>query len=373
MIKHRVLFAIPSLNLGGAERVVASLLQRLPRDRFTLELALVERVGPFLSEIPEDVVVHDLGARRVRYAMPKLCALIRRVGPAIVVSNLNYLNLATLLLRPLIPRETGIIVQETTTLSAHLKEMSWSSAWERAYRWLYPKADGILCCSDAMGEDLETRFNVSPERIRRIPNPIDADAIEQAAQTESSPFQGRGPHILAVGRLDYEKGYDRLIQSFQLLHRRIPDAELWILGDGSCRAELESLAEKLDVVPWVHLMGYVANPFSWMHHADVFVQSSRREGLPVAVLEAVACGAPVAAFDCPGGTREILDGLSGTVLVPDGDIEALAAAIERLARGSEQPSLPERYRMEVAIQSYADALAEFAAAASNSSYKELGF
>ena len=166
--------------------------------------------------------------------------------------------------------------------------------------------------------------------------------------------------MLGVGRLAHEKGYDRLIDAFALLAGRQPEAQLWLLGDGPEREALEQRAEQAGLARRVHFAGYEANPYPWMRHADVFVQSSRREGLPVAVLEALACGTPVAAFDCAGGTCEILQGVEGTELVPDGNLAALAEAVARLLRRdpSARPVLPVRYRLEAGIRAYSDLLSE---------------
>ncbi len=357
-MKHKVLFAIPSLRVGGAERVATLLLQHLPRERFTLELALVERAGPYLEELPADVRVHDLGATRVRYALGALLRLVRRLEPDVLLSHLSYLNLAVMLLRPFLPRTTRVLLQGTTILSMQLAEGSWQRLATTAYRLFYPRADAIVCCSEAMREDLAQRFGVPRDRLRCIPNPIDERAIERSVDATSSPYSGAGPHVLGVGRLAPEKGYDRLIDAFVRLARRNAAAQLWLLGEGSEREALERRAEQAGLAARVHFAGFEPNPFPWMRHAGVFVQSSRREGLPVAVLEALACGARVAAFDCPGGSRELLEGIEGTLLVPDGDVDALADAMARLIGPTPppRPVLPSRYHLGQGVRAYADLL-----------------
>jgi glycosyltransferase involved in cell wall biosynthesis len=357
-VTRRVLFVIPSLRLGGAERVVTLLAKHLPRARFEVHVALVEAAGEFLAELPADVRVHDLAARRVRRAVRPLVSLARRLRPDVIVPNLGYLNLALLGARVAIPRASRIVPIEHTTLSGEVALQSFPLLWRTAYRALYPKADRIVACSHAIADDLVSRFGVAPAKIRMIRNPIDESRIEAALGRAASPFHGDGPNVLAVGRLAHVKGYDQLLDAFAMLAPLAPDADLWLLGDGPERALLEAKARAHGLQARVHFAGYQADPFPWMRFASVFVQSSRREGLPMAVLEAAACGARLVAFDCPGGTREILSAIPGAQLVPDGDVNGLARAIAR-AIGPDAPQrarLPEEFRLARVIAAYADLL-----------------
>ena len=351
---RRVLFVIPSLRLGGAERVVTLLAKHLPRDRFEVHVALVEKAGEFLAELPADVQVHDLGAGRVRRAVWPLVALIRRLRPDVVVPNLGYLNLALLAARVALPPSARVVPIEHTTLSGEVATQSHPALWRLAYRVLYPRADRIVACSHAIADDLVSVFGITPSRLRMLRNPIDEPRIAAALAAAVSPFQGEGPHVLAVGRLAHVKGYDRLIDAFAGVASGIPTAELWLLGDGPEREDLLRRVREHGLESRVHFAGFKADPYPWMRFSDVFVQSSRREGLPVAVLEAAACGARLVAFDCPGGTREILSAIPGAQLVPDGDANGLLRAIAR-ALGPDAPQrarLPEEFRLARVIADY---------------------
>jgi glycosyltransferase involved in cell wall biosynthesis len=352
--RRKILFLIPSLRLGGAERVVALLLAHLPRDSFELHLGLVERAGEFLRDLPADVVVHDLGAGRVRRALLPLVRLVRRLRPDVIVPNLGYLNLLLLGARPLLPRSATIVPIEHTTLSAEVAEKARPGLWNAAYRALYPSADRIVACSHAIADDLVTSFGVASPRIRMIRNPIDEAKIEAALARGASPFSGDGPHIVGVGRLAHVKGYDQLIEAFALLVGGGIAAELWLVGDGPDRAALEAQATRLGLAERIHFAGFQPEPYPWMRFANVFAQSSRREGLPVAVLEAAACGARLVAFDCFGGTREIVSAIPGAQLVVDGDVRGFARALAR-ALGPEPPPrarLPEEFRLARVIRDY---------------------
>jgi glycosyltransferase involved in cell wall biosynthesis len=264
------------------------------------------------------------------------------------------MNLALIPLWPFLPRGTLLYVREANTLSAELPTYRRPRLLGAAYRALYPRADCIICPAHAMAEDLVEHFGIPRASIRHIPNPVDADEIRALSQGPS-PFIGPGPHFLGAGRLAPQKGFDLMVDAFARLAARLPEAQLWVLGEGEGRASLEEQAERLGLASRVHVVGHVPNPYVWMRHASAFVLSSRYEGLPNVVLEAIACGAPVAAFDCPGGTREILERIGGQVLVPAGDVGALAEAMECQARAERQPAdLPEEYRLPNVVRAYAD-------------------
>jgi glycosyltransferase involved in cell wall biosynthesis len=163
-----------------------------------------------------------------------------------------------------------------------------------------------------MGRDLE-RFGVPARRMLTIFNPVDVATLQAEARAVASPYAGssKGPHVLGVGRLVRQKGFDRLIRAFAALREREPDAQLWILGDDpggrdSASQALRALRAELDLEACVHFPGYRSDVPAWLAHADLFVLSSRYEGLPNVLLEALACGCPVVALDGPGGAGEIL-------------------------------------------------------------------
>ncbi len=352
----RVLFVLPRLDAGGAERVVLLLLEHLPRVTFELHLAVTNREGPLLSRLPLDIQLHDLAAVRVRSALLTLRRLIEDLQPDVIVSELAHVSLALLLLRPVLPRATRVVVHEHTTLSTQ-RDIPYRWIRHVAYRLLYRRADLIVCCSRAVAADLERRFGLPTQLLRVVGNPVDEPEIERS-RAMPSPFVGPGPHIVGLGRMAFEKGFDRLIDAFSRVLPRRPAAQLWLLGDGPQRGILAETARTRGLGDRVHIQGHCDNPFPWLWHADVLVQASRREGLPLAVLEAMACKTRIVAFDCPGGTSEILRNSTGTVLVPDGDVVEMADALERFTRAdAPRPlGLPQEFRLAAVVGHFADAL-----------------
>ena len=314
MARTRVLFALTDLCGGGAQRVVLTLLRHLPRERFELQLALVTRTGRFADDVPPDVRVHDLAASRVRATAPRLVALVRELRPHVVFSTLYHMNQMLLLLRPLLPRGTRLVIREGITVSEALRGRGGGWLSSGLVRWLYPTADRIVCQCDFMADDLARHFGVPRAKMTTIYNPIDAERVRLLAAEGPNPFADArpGPQLVAMGRLDPQKGFDELIRALRALLAQRPEAQLWLLGEdsdpgGANLRSLEALAGQTGVAGRVHFVGFQENPYPWLAHADLFVLSSRYEGLPNALLEAIALGCPVVALDRPGGTREILE------------------------------------------------------------------
>ena len=204
---RKILFLAPSLSGGGAQRVLSTLLRHLDRDRFVLHLGLLQRSGPYLEDIPSDVVIHDLKVSRVRFALPGIVRLVWSVKPHAVLSTLSHLNAFLILFRFLLPRSTRLLVRETTTASVMFLQQNPHNPriWHWLYRRFYKNADRIVCLSDAMVSDLVSHFAIPQEKLIRIYNPVDIERIHALASVFDSPYRGAGPHLVAAGRLSEKR------------------------------------------------------------------------------------------------------------------------------------------------------------------------
>jgi glycosyltransferase involved in cell wall biosynthesis len=339
---------------GGAERVFSVLLQHLDRNCFEPHLAVLQGEGPYIRDLPPDVHVHDLRLSRVRYALPAVVRLVWRLCPRTVISTPRNMNMLLIPSKAFLPRHTRIVVRESALPSPTLKyETDRPRLWSWLYRHLYRHADQIIALSDAMAADLVENFRVPAEKIVRIYNPVDSRRVRELAELGDSPCSGPGPHLVAVGRFTREKGFDILLDALPEVVRRFRTADLVILGDGPLREELRSQAQRLRLLDQVRLPGFDPNPWRYFRHADLFVLPSRYEGLPNALLEALAVGVPVVATNCPGGVREIQACAPEMILAPSENPEALAQAIisacERFKKESSSPKrfLPDLSRFDL--------------------------
>ena len=199
-------------------------------------------------------------------------------------------------------------------------------------RYLFPGATHFVAVSQGVSDSLANAVGVPREKITTIYNPVvTPDLDDKAVETPDHPwFRDDGaPVLLAVGRLEKQKDYPTLVRAFKRLAAR-RSCRLIILGEGSKRTEIEGQIEESKLTDRVSLPGWTENPFAFMARASLFVLSSRWEGLPTVLVEAMALGCPCVSTDCPSGPAEIFQDGEFGVLVPVGDDAALAEAMERV-------------------------------------------
>ncbi len=315
MTRLRILFLLPSLEMGGAERVICHLLTALPRSRFEIHLAVMNGAGPLRRTIPADVCVHDLKTPRVSRAMFSVLRLLWTLRPARVIATGSHLNILTSILRPLFPPRCRLLIRESAPVA--FLGQSRGGVMKHLARLSYRLADTVIAQSVAGTKELLGPLRLPVSRVTQIYNPVPFEQIDVTASAAECPFPDgmAGPHILSAARLDPVKGLDRLIEAFRSLVQRRPSARLWIVGEGTERPKLERLIQSLGLQDCVRLVGFDANPWRWMRHADLFVLCSHVESLPNSLLEAIACRCPVVTLEIPGGTREIMEqlGLSARI------------------------------------------------------------
>lgn len=335
--QKRLAIFISALRLGGAQRSMLKLAQGLVERGYAVDLVLARSEGPFLAEVPASVRVVDLRATRVLTSLVGLVRYLRQERPDVMLSALNYVNIVALWAKRLARVSTRVVVSERNTLSQGSQHAS-----SRRYKlmpWLvkrfYPWADGIVAVSKGVADDLVQLTDIPRDRIHVIYNPIVTPQLwEQAQVAIEHPWFGpdQPAVILAVGRLKPQKDFPTLIRAFARVRQTHP-ARLLILGEGVERPSLEALVRQLGLEQNVSLPGFVPNPYPYMVRASLFVLSSAYEGLPGVLIEALACGVPLIATDCPSGPREILANGKYGQLVPVGDEVTLAHTIELVLAG----------------------------------------
>lgn len=346
----RVTLVISSLGGGGAERVLTTLANywadagwavtivtiaddmadvQYPIDRRVQIVRLSMRSA---STSSRDAIASNLGRLRA------LRSAIRRSKPDGVISFMTENNvltrLATLGLRG------PVVVSERVVYQRPSIPRSWRTLRPIAY---------LLSTAIVM----QTRDSVVEvprwlrPKVRVIPNPVPPGPLKLTRS-----FEGR-KQLVAMGRLSREKGFDLLLQAFARLAPRHPDWDLTIWGEGALKEQLTQQRDDLGLTDRVGIPGSTRTPREQLAASDIFVLSSRYEGFPNVLCEAMATGLPVVAFDCPFGPGEIIrNGVDG-MLVPTGDVDALVAELDRLMSnealrdrlGAEAVSIVERYSL----------------------------
>lgn len=345
--KYKIFFVRPTLGQGGADRVTLTLLQSLDRARFDLTLVLVQHKGELLPELPDDVSITALNAPNVLAAALPLLRFVREQRPDVLFSTSSGTNVAAVIAHLGAGRPGRLVLSERNVLF-HGK-ITWKKrlmTWLK--RQLYTKADRVTAVSEGVKADLVATLGLSPELVSVVYNPIvTASMATQARELPAEPWfhEGQPPVILGVGRLVDEKDFPTLLRAFARVRATHP-ARLIILGEGPRREMLEELVGILGLTNDVRMPGFVHNPFQYMARCAAFVLSSRFEGLPGALIQAMACGAPVVSTNCPSGPAEIItDGVDG-FLVPVGDADAIAARLTQLLTDT---SLRQRFSIEAHV------------------------
>jgi glycosyltransferase involved in cell wall biosynthesis len=361
----KVAIFLPALYGGGAERISLKLAGGIASRGIPVDLVLARKEGPYVSEVPKTVQIIDLKAARDLAALPALVRYLRKEKPRVLLSGLHA-NLIAVWAKRLARVSTRVIVCEHNTLSSRVHSyasdlrMRWLPT---LIRWFYPWADGIIAVSQGVAEDLAREARIPRDRIRVIYNPIVTPELRLNAQTplEHPWFKpGQPPVILAVGRLTAQKDFVTLIKAFAQVRKDHP-ARLLILGEGEERPALEMLISHLGLQETVQLPGFIINPYPYMVQAYLYVLSSRWEGLPSVLIEAMFCGTRLIATDCPSGPREILQNGRYGMLVPVGDIDALGQAIENALLGGLTPAPRESllpFELDRVVEQYIDMLLE---------------
>ena len=326
----RLLLLVPTLTGGGAEQVMITLLRHLDRSRFELALAVVDtRRAVFLDQVPADVELIDLRCTRVRRALPGIVAELRRRRPDVVLSTLGHLNLGLAMCKPFLPAGMKVIGRETTLVSRALLRHRHPRFWKLGYRLFYPWLDRMVCQSQVMLDDLVATVGFPRDKVAVIHNPVDIARIHSLLERDDDP----GPRktgtavveLVAAGRLIPAKGFDLLLEALALC-ADLP-LRLTLLGEGPEEETLRGLAASPDLRERVQFAGFVKDPFPLLAHADAFVLSSRFEGFPNVVLEALACGTAVIATPAPGGLQEIIGTIPQCEVAEEVTAPALAKAI----------------------------------------------
>lgn len=370
MRSMRIALLIEGLSGGGVERMTLRLAAGMTARGHRVDLLVAGPTGPLAEEVPAavemlpllagstvaarwavlqaDRAAFGLMARPVLFAsrvdrmvarLPSLVSYLRRASPDALITASFHANLCAVWSRSIAQTRTRLILTEHLPPSVHF-----SVARKPRYRFVprlmnrfYPQADRIVAVSEALGDDLAAFAGLPRDLVHTVFNPIiDEDQIASSSRVDPDHrwlAPGAPPVILGVGRLAVQKDFATLVRAFALVRRRRP-CRLVILGTeetGSKNAvpagDLFALAQELGVAKDVALPGFRINPFAYMSRAQVFVLSSRYEGLPTVLVEAMACGCPVVSTDCPTGPREILDNGRFGPLVPVGNPSTLADAI----------------------------------------------
>lgn len=333
MTKMKIAIFARAIGGGGAQRAMVRYANGLATRGYDVDLVALKMRGDFEREVDPRVNLVPLKSSRLAFSILAIAHYLRTARPHAIMSTEAACNVCTILGRQISGVKTRVIIREGLFPSIAQREdpyLSTRLSYSLA-RFIYPMADAVVPIAEELADDLAALARLPREKMHLIAvNPVVTPALIEAADSKPThPWfsDGGPPIVLGVGRLDLQKDFSTLIKAFAIVQKARP-ARLLILGEGPERGRLEALISEhgLDNVA---LPGFDSRPYAAMANCAVFALSSRYEGLPNALIEALACGAPVVSTACPSGPRDVLKGGEYGELVPVGDYQALAAAILR--------------------------------------------
>jgi glycosyltransferase involved in cell wall biosynthesis len=324
--------------MGGAERYLVNLSEGLLDEGHEVTIILVEAKGPLLADVDKRCRMIVMNKTRVIKSISSLTSIFKENSPDVIISFQTHMNVSTLIAMALAKTTVPVIITEHAPIANHLNigapmlTRIKNGVMLTLVKNLYKRANKFIGVSTSVAQQYAEFSAIPRQNVRVIATPIVTPMLlMRAAQAPTHPWliEKTHPVIISMGRLVGEKDQATLIRAFGLLRKQM-NARMIIFGEGVERKNLEEIIQNLGIGKDVDLPGEVLNPFREMSQADLYVHSAKLEGFGNVLVEALACGLPVIATDCPVGPREILsDGQYG-VLTPVGDEYVLAKEMYRV-------------------------------------------
>lgn len=332
ILKKKIIsFILPSLGGGGTEKVYLNLALYLFSKGYEIHFVLLEKKGELLKYLPIEIFVYSLNKKRFRNSIFSLVKYFKTQKPNYVLASMWPLTSISVIAWILAGKRCKLFLSEHSNLT----ETYLTSKIEKTFflklliRITYPYVNGVVCVSNGVLEDIITMGRLKRDKIKVIYNPVTNDRFNNDIVNEIPDFwRDCSFKILSIGRFVSQKNHALLLNAFCILRKSL-DVKLIILGDGPLYLQTKEYLNKLGLVDSVIMPGFTTDTNPFYYHSNLFVLSSNFEGLPTVLIEALDYGISIVSTDCPSGPSEILsNGIYGT-LVPVGDAEKLAFAMQQ--------------------------------------------
>jgi len=327
-MKKKIVFFMANLHGGGAERVTTNIIRQLDPDLFDITLLMVKKEGEFLKDIPSYVKITDLQVKKTILSIFKLRDFIKQYEPDIVYSTMFHTSIALTLALLGIKKKPYTVLRNPTSPKLLITEDNLPFLWRILLELSYRKANKILAQTPEMKEEIIEYHHINKDKIEVFLNPLDTKNIDQKIKNKNNPFNAAKINVVAAGRLTEAKAFDTLLYAFQKVVQKDNRFMLHIIGkDDGEEKNLLKLRDELGLSEYVSFLGFQENPYRFFYFSQLYVLSSRREGLPNTVLENLYLKKPIIATECiPFMNKLIHDGKNGYIVSVD-DITSLSNAI----------------------------------------------
>ena len=298
-MKKNILFLLPSLRAGGAEKVMSFLAQSINKEEFNASLLIIENEKETMYKI-EGIPVHYLNKKRTLNAFFDIFKFLNKNKPDVVMSTLSHLN-TMMAIQSIYFKSIKFIGREANVLSVFGEIQKNGGVLHKIFspKHFYNYLDAIVCQSQDMKKDMIKHFNLNPDKLITINNPI-----SDSFKIKSNTPKNKVPIFITVGSLEKRKGHYRILEALSKL--QFPFV-YQIVGNGSLKDDIQNEINKLGLSKKVVHIPFTNDINSLLQQSDLFLLGSFVEGFPNALLEAVSTGTPAIVYNCPGGINEIIE------------------------------------------------------------------
>ena len=329
-----ITFLLAAFSVGGAQSVMVNLANNLANKGIKIDFLVADNSGPFSNKLDTRVNLIDLKTKRISRSLFAVTKYLKVVKPNILFCTQKHTNILACISKMLSRTPIKLVLRESSTPSVqYLNSTKKEKFIYQIAKLFYPIADYFIGQSIGLTNDCISFYRIPKNKIKSIVNPIISKKIfELSKETCDHPWiNSNTPILISIGRICVAKDFETLIRAFSIVRKK-KNCKLIILGNIEPKEihlfeRLKKLISQLGLEQEISFPGFQQNPFSYLTNTNVYVLSSVYEGLPGALIQAMALGCNVVSTDCPNGPREIISRGESGILVPVKDYEGLAKGI----------------------------------------------
>ena len=327
-MKKKIIFTIPALKGGGAEKVFADLVLNINDKIFDVIIIIFDGSNSYLLElVKKKYKIINLNKKKVIYGILKFINLVNFYKPDYIFSTMGNLNVLICIVKIFFNKKIKIITRETNFFSHNVKQNKFSFIWKVLYKLFLKRTDQLIVLANTMKIDLAKNCQIPKKKIRVIYNPVNFKLIKKLSNKRVKNFfkKKNTTKFLACGSLSYKKGFDILLDSLRFVKNH--NYQLLILGSGPEEQKLKKKVKQLSLGSKVKFVKFIKNPYPIIKKSDCLIIPSRFEGCSNVMLESLYLKKPVISVPCPGANVEILSKRKNCLLSSNCSSESLANTI----------------------------------------------
>ncbi len=349
----KILFIIPTLHGGGAEKVISKIFTNLSKKKYSIKLLVFDgSKRKYLNRQLENII--DLKKKKISYGFFNFIFEVRKFQPDVIISTLSHLNLFLSITKLFLPKKTKIILRESNFISYNLKHQSYSFIMKFFYQIFYNYCDICLVFSKKHKLDVIRNTNITLKKIKIIENPINVKEIILLSKKKINKqhikyFNPKYKKLLILGSLSYQKGIDIILNSLRFCKNNFV---LNVVGNGSDYYKIKNIIRNEKLKKKVNLIPYQNNPFPYIRLSDALLFPSRFEGMSNVILETIAIGKPIYYFNNPGASTDLLKKTKNNFVLKYKSPKYIANIIDNIKQNKNNTHKLDKYNFKTILNHY---------------------